>query len=117
MNRDLSSTAILFHLYVRHQPGGPGEKAILLGQFTTLLASSLRTWRRHFARAREVDASLLDGVLLIKALEAAAVQVAKEDSQAAFRLSTSRQQFALDQRPTEQSIWSFSQCLLAEQRR
>ena len=78
------------------------------------LASSLRTWRRYFARAREVDASLPDGVLLIKALEAAVVQIAKEDSQAAFRLSTSRQQLALDQRPTEQSIWSFSQCLLAE---
>ena len=122
VDRDLSSTAILFRLYVRHQPGGPGEKAILLGQLTSLqkassmqeLASSLRTWRRYFARAREVDASLPDGVLLIKALEAAVVQIAKEDSQAAFRLSTSRQQLALDQRPTEQSIWSFSQCLLAE---
>ena len=32
----------------------------------------------------------------------------------AFRLSTSVQQVALDERPTEQSIWSFSQCLLAE---
>ena len=122
VDRDLTSTAILFRLYVRHQPGGPGEKAILLGQLTSLqkassmqeLASSLRTWRRYFARAREVDANLPDGVLLIKALEAAAVQIAKEDAQAAFRLSTSRQQLALDQRPTEQSIWSFSQCLLAE---
>ena len=122
VDRDLTSTAILFRLHVRHQPGGPGEKAILLGQLTSLqkassmqeLASSLRTWRRYFARAREVDASLPDGVLLIKALEAAVVQIAKEDSQAAFRLSTSRQQLALDQRPTEQTIWSFSQCLLAE---
>ena len=66
VDRDLGSTAILFRLYIRHQPGGPGEKAILLGQLTTLqksssmqeLATSLRTWRRHFARAREVDASL-----------------------------------------------------------
>lgn len=78
------------------------------------LASSLRTWRRHFARAREVDASLPDGVLLLKALESAVFQVAKEDAQAAFQISTSRQQLALDERPTEQSIWSFSQCLLAE---
>ena len=70
VDRDLSSTAILFRLYVRHQPGGPGEKAILLGQLTSMqkassmqdLASSLRTWRRHFARAREVDASVPDGV-------------------------------------------------------
>ena len=103
VDRDLTSTAILFRLYVRHQPGGPGEKAILLGQLTSLqkassmqeLASSLRTWRRHFARAREVEASLPDGVLLIKALETAVVQIAKEDAQAAFRLSTSRQQLAL----------------------
>ena len=121
-DRDLSSTAILFRLYVRHQPGGAGEKAILLGQLTTLqksstmaeLASALRMWRRYFARAREVEASLPDGVLLIKALETAVVQIAKEDSQAAFRLSTSRQQLALDERPMEHSIWSFSQCLLAE---
>ena len=85
VDRDLTSTAILFRLYVRHQPGGPGEKAILLGQLTSLqkassmqeLASSLRTWRRHFARAREVEASLPDGVLLIKALETAVVQIAK----------------------------------------
>ena len=48
-----------------------------------------------------MDANLPDGVLLIKALEAAVVQIAKEDAQAAFRLSTSRQQLALDQRPTE----------------
>ena len=36
VDRDLTSTAILFRLYVRHQPGGPGEKAILLGQLTSL---------------------------------------------------------------------------------
>ena len=66
VDQDLSSTATLFRLYIRHQPGGPGEKAILLCQLATLqksssmqeLATSLRTWRRHFARAREVDASL-----------------------------------------------------------
>ena len=122
VDRDLSSTAILFRLYIRHQPGGAGEKALLLGQLTSLqkattmqeLASSLRTWRGHFARAREVDASLPDGVLLLKALEMAVVMIAKEDAQASFWLSTSRQQLALDERPSEQSIWSFSQCLLAE---
>ena len=122
VDRDLSSTAMLFGLYIRHQPGGPGEKAILLGELTTLqksssmqeLATSLRTWRRHFARAREVDASLPDGVLLLKALEDAVQKIAKEDAQASFPLSTSRQHLALDERPTEQSIWSFSQCLLAE---
>ena len=116
MDRNLRSTAILLRLYIPHQAGGPGEKAILLGQLTTLQKSSsmqelatLRTWRRHFARAREVDASLPDGVLLLKALEDAVQKIAKEDAQANFRLSTSRQQL-------EQSIWSFSQCLLLKQK-
>ena len=40
VDRDLTSTAILFRLYVRHQPGGPGEKAILLGQLTSLQKAS-----------------------------------------------------------------------------
>ena len=31
VDRDLSSTAILFRLYIRHQPGGPGEKNHLAG--------------------------------------------------------------------------------------
>ena len=118
VDRDMSSTAILFRLYIRLE-----KNSILLGQLTTLLqksssmqelAASVRTWRRHFARAREVEASLPDGVLLLKALEDAVQKIAKEDAQASFRLSTSRQQLALDERPAEQSIWSFSQCLLVE---
>ena len=116
VDRDLSSTAILFRLYIRHQPGGAGEKALLLGQLTSLqkattmqeLASSLRTWRGHFARAREVDASLPDGVLLLKALEMAVVMIAKEDAQASFRLSTCRQQLALDERAVNMELRSMS---------
>ena len=77
IDRDLTSTAILYHLYIRHQPGGPGEKAVLLKALTTLgstktlndMASSLRSWRRHFGRAREIGAVLPDGCLLLKALE------------------------------------------------
>jgi phosphoribosylanthranilate isomerase len=36
VDRDLNSTAILFRLYVRHQPGGPAEKGILLRNLTTM---------------------------------------------------------------------------------
>ena len=48
VDRDLTSTAILFRLYVRHQPGGPGEKAILLGQLTSLQKAS--TMQDQFQR-------------------------------------------------------------------
>ena len=121
-DRQLHSTAILYRLYVRYQPGGPGEKSIILQQLIGLpkcptindLAAALRSWRRHYGRAREVDASLPDPTLLIKALEPAVLMISKEDAQASFRLAQSRAQLDLDARPTTASIWSFSQCLLAE---
>eukprot|EP00438_Fugacium_kawagutii_P033247 Skav228431 [mRNA] locus=scaffold1325:416500:425994:- [translate_table: standard] len=121
-DRQLSSTAILFKLYIRYQPGGPGEKAIILKELTTLpkattiaeVAGALRGWRRHFGRAREVEASLPDGVLLLKALEGACQFIAKMDSQAAFRLAQSRSQLQVDEQPVVTSIWAYSQCLLAE---
>ena len=53
-------------LYIRYQPGGPGEKSLILKELTQLpktqtmseLATALRSWRRHFGRAREVGASI-----------------------------------------------------------
>ena len=48
VDRDLSSTAILFRLYICHQPAGPGEKAILLGQLTTLQKLlQCKSWLHH----------------------------------------------------------------------
>eukprot|EP00913_Durusdinium_trenchii_P017332 g16299.t1 len=51
--RELNSTALLFRLMVRYQPGGSGEKAILLSKLTALdksstvteLAAALRRFR------------------------------------------------------------------------
>ena len=121
-DRQLTSTAILFRLHVRYQPGGPGEKSIILQQLIALpkcanmheLTCALRSWRRHYGRAREVQASLPDPILLLKALESAVLLISKEDAQASFRLAQSRVQLDVDARPSEASIWSFSQCLLAE---
>ena len=122
VDRDLNSTAILFRLYVRHQPGGPAEKGILLRNLTTMPScksamewtAALRSWRRHYGRAREIGAILPDGCLLMKALEPVIQFLAKEDSQASFRLSQSRSQLQADERPDHVNLWQFSQCLLAE---
>ena len=121
-DRQMTSTAILYRLYVRYQPGGPGEKSLILKELTQLpktstmaeLSSALRSWRRHFGRAREVGASLPDGTLLLRALETAVQVVAKENSQAAFRLAQSRSALKVDEIPEPGAIWDFSQCLLAE---
>ena len=121
-DRILSSTGILFKLLVRFQPGGPGEKQLLLTHLTTFpkckdiqeVAAALRSWRRHFGRALEVEATLPDGVLLLKNLDLPQQKLATMDNQAAFRLSQSRMELQLDQKPTQKSLWAFSQCLLAE---
>eukprot|EP00435_Cladocopium_sp_Y103_P020441 s2514_g5.t1 len=122
VDRDLNSTAILYRLYIRHQPGGPGEKAILLKNLTGMSScksasewtAALRSWRRHYGRAREIGAVLPDRCLLMRALEPVIQFLAKEDSQASFRLSQSRSLLQVDEKPDHVNIWQFSQCLLAE---
>ena len=107
VDRDLNSTAILFRLYVLHKPGGPAEKGILLRNLTTMPScksaagwvATLRSWCRHYGRAREIGAILPDGCLLMKALEAVIQLLAWEDSQASFRLSQSRSHLQVDEKP------------------
>ena len=120
-DRQMTSTAILYRLYIRYQPGIPGEKSLILKELTQLpktntmaeLATALRSWRRHYGRAREVGASLPDGTLLLRALESGVQLVAKENTQA-FSLAQSRSALQVDEIPEPASIWDFSQCLLAE---
>eukprot|EP00438_Fugacium_kawagutii_P003402 Skav225506 [mRNA] locus=scaffold1721:251833:255717:- [translate_table: standard] len=99
---------------------GPGEKQIILQQLVQLpkcvadWTAALRSWRRHYGRAQEVDANLPDSTLLLRALDPAVTYVGKEDAQAGFRLAQSRVELQVDERPCEASVWSFSQCILAE---
>ena len=121
-DRALSTTAILYKLLIRFQPGGPGEKQQLLSQLTSVPATKtihepaavIRTWRRHFGRAQEVQAVLPDGVFLLKALDGPIQHLASMDPQAAFRLAQGRMQLQLDEKPAHANLWAFSQCLLAE---
>ena len=121
-SRELCSTTILYRLLVTFQPGGPNEKALLLRKLTEVaigkdlaeLSTSIRGWRRHFQRALEIQTTLPDPTLLVHALDGPSGVVAKMDSQAAFRLAQSRSTLAVDESPTQESVWLFSQCVLAE---
>ncbi len=122
MSRELGSTTILYRLLVTFQPGGPNEKALLLRKLTEValgkdlaeLSTSIRGWRRHFQRALEIQTTLPDPTLLVHALDGPSGVVAKMDSQAAFRLAQSRSTLAVDESPTQENVWLFSQCVLAE---
>eukprot|EP00438_Fugacium_kawagutii_P010773 Skav218289 [mRNA] locus=scaffold2035:794479:803242:+ [translate_table: standard] len=120
--REMNSTAILFRLLIRFQPGGSGEKTLLLQKLTKLddstdmvgLTAAVRSWRRHYQRAVEVGAVVPDGTLLLHALEAGIQQIALKDSQATFRLAQARSQLGVDEQPSQDRVWRLSQCILAE---
>ena len=117
--RDIS-TGVLFRLLVTYQPGGPGERSLILRKLTDLgqmrtfveTAVALREWRRYL-RAQEIGASLPDPTLLAAALEKV-TQLVNRGGPQAFRVAQARTQLGLDTTPTVQSIWSYSELLLAE---
>ena len=121
-NRDVSSTAILWRLLTTYQPGGAGEKAHLLKALTVIssgssaldISTELRQWRRCFQRAREIGAALPDGTLLVHALEAAATLLGRLDGQSGFRVASARSELKVDEQPTQDNVWAYSQVLLAE---
>ena len=121
-NRDVTSTAIIWRLLTTFQPGGAGEKSTILKSLTSLqvgstaaeLATAIRQWRRCFQRAQEIGASLPDGTLMVYGLEPGAALLGRLDSQSAFRVASARSELKVDEQPTQQSVWAYSQVLLAE---
>ena len=121
-SRELYSTTIIYRLLVTFQPGGANEKALLLKHLTSIsagkdlneMSSALRTWRRFFKRAVEINTTLPDPTLLLKALDNPSAAISKVDAQAAFRLAQTRSQLGVDEAPSQETIWRFSQCVLAE---
>ena len=121
-NRDVTSTAIIWRLLTTFQPGGAGEKSTILKSLTSLqvgsnaaeLASAIRQWRRCFQRAQEIGASLPDGTLMVYGLEPGAALLGRLDGQSAFRVASARSELRVDEQPTQESVWAYSQVLLAE---
>ena len=121
-NRDVTSTAIIWRLLTTFQPGGAGEKSTILKSLTSLqvgssaaeLATAIRQWRRCFQRAQEIGASLPDGTLMVHGLEPGAALLGRLDGQSAFRVASARSELRVDEQPTQESVWAYSQVLLAE---
>ena len=119
--RDIISTGVLYRLLVTYQPGGPGERSLILRKLTDLgqmrtvaeAAVALREWRRYYLRAQEIGASLPDPTLLAAALEKV-TQLVNRGGPQAFRVAQARTQLGLDTTPTVQGIWNYSELLLAE---
>ena len=115
-DRVLSSTAIIYKLLVRFQPGGAFEKQLLLSHLTmfpepkdvTDVAAGIRNWRP----GTRVEVTLPDGVLLLTALDTPLHFLGTFSP--SDLVSAGQSHIAAHQQPTHQNLWAFSQCLLAE---
>ena len=120
--RLMTTTGILFTLLKNFQPGGSSERTMLLKELSEIkvgkspgeACAGVRSWRRFYTRTKEIDATVPDPIILLKALEPAVQLISQLDAQATFRLAQSRAQLQVDARPDESSVWSYSECLLAE---
>jgi len=56
-DRQLTSTAILYRLFVPYQPGGPGEKSLILKELTQLHKTHSMT---ELATALTADGGILE---------------------------------------------------------
>ena len=117
--RLLGTSAIVFRVITKYQPGGSSEKQQLLSflvspdAVTTASGAvkGLRKWRRWIARALELRVSVPDPSLQLRALDKLSPPLGPS---ATFRVQTFRSQTLLDQAPSEASVYQFSELLLAE---
>ena len=72
-----TNTVILYRIYVRYQPGGLGEKTLLLRQLVdgktaggpSEFVEQVRGWKRNLRRAQELNVTTPDPTLLMGALD------------------------------------------------
>ena len=117
--RQLWPSAILYRILRSYQPGGWGERSMLLTELTVTSAASsandastrLRMWRRHRSRAIELGASLPDVLLQVRDLDVIVQGVLKQHPQSQFRVASYRKwkrTLMRDQRMTRwNNFWNF----------
>eukprot|EP00435_Cladocopium_sp_Y103_P057857 s294_g20.t1 len=121
-NRATSTVEVLFRIFTRYQPGGLGERSLLLRQlvdgkqFSTVgeMMEHLRNWKRWLRRAVELQITIPDPTLLAGALEKMGATLTQHSSQVSFRLSSARVLLQIDVNPTVQGVTSYADVLLAE---
>ena len=121
-NRVAHTVEIIYRVLTRYQPGGFGEKALLLRQLvdgrspTNLVdfLDQIKAWKRSLRRSQELKVATPDPTLLIGALDKMSGVVVKSSPQAAFRLNSMRMQLMVDVNPTLPAVVSYADSVMAE---
>ena len=118
----VSALSIICHLMTLYQPGGLGEKELILKQLEapqepSSLAESLqglRKWTRWRRRAMDLGVQEPDPFLLLKGLNRLTKKILEQHRDLSFRISLARSTLQVDNTPTSRSVTSFALHLIAE---
>ena len=120
--RQVQCVYIVYKILKVYQPGGVTERSATLMALTSTKAAataseavdSLQAWNRHLLRARELDLTVPDPLLQVRALTEVMRAVLASDAQASFRVSTFRMQKQVDVSPSQETVDGFLQLLISE---
>ena len=113
---------ILFRLYTTYQPGGTGERNLVLTNLQHPSAvhdavsgvNALRAWGRWYQRCIDFGMSLPDPMVLVGALTAMTKPVISKDVEVTWRTEMVKSALQLHARPSEEAVRSYHKRLMAE---
>ena len=117
-----SAALVLFRLFTAYQPGGAGERAVVLKHLQgievptdlTMCLSSLRSWPRWLQRCRDLNMVVPDGSLLARGLTTMTSKFLNENPDAVFRTQVVRSSYRVDGQPRLEDVVRYHQHLQAE---
>ena len=116
-----SATHILFRLYTTYQPGGTGERNLVLSNLqnpqvihdATAGVAALRDWGRWYQRCIDFGMNLPDPMVLVGALTSMTKPISK-DTEVTWRTEMVKSTLQLHARPTAEAVKAYHRHLLAE---
>ena len=120
--KEVSTLAVLSRLMTSYQPGGLSEKAAILSaldspeeaQTLAQAVTGLRRWLRWHRRAGEVNVVRPDSTIQVKGLGRLMKKVLRDHPDLAFRIQLAKTTLAIDTTPTETTVMTYANHLLAE---
>ena len=113
---------ILFRLYTTYQPGGTGERNLVLTNLqhpspvhdAVSGVNALRAWGRWYQRCIDFGMNLPDPMVLVGALTAMTKPVISKDVEVTWRTEMVKSALQLHARPSEEAVRSYHKHLMAE---
>ena len=117
-----SASHILFRLYTTYQPGGTGERNLVLSNLqnpqvipdATARVAALRDWGRWYQRCIDFGMNLPDPMVLVGALNSMTKPVISKNTEVTWRTEMVKSTLQLHARPTAEAVTAYHRHLLAE---